>query len=76
MLKLSELKVGESATVYQINDEKLIYRLMELGLLPGELVKVEYIAPLGDPIAITVSNYQLSMRLSDADKVMVEKLIK
>jgi ferrous iron transport protein A len=76
MLKLSELKVGESATVHQINDEKLIYRLMELGLLPGELVKVEYIAPLGDPIAITVSNYQLSMRLSDADKVMVEKLIK
>jgi ferrous iron transport protein A len=76
MLKLSELKVGESATVHQINDEKLIYRLMELGLLPGELVKVEYIAPLGDPIAITVSNYQLSMRLSDADKVTVEKLIK
>lgn len=74
MLKLSELKVGESATVHQINDEKLIYRLMELGLLPGEVVKVEYIAPLGDPIAITVSNYQLSMRVSDADKVIVEKV--
>jgi ferrous iron transport protein A len=74
MIKLSELKVGESAIVHQINDEKLVYRLMELGLLPGELVKVEYIAPLGDPIAITVSNYQLSMRVSDADKVIVEKV--
>jgi ferrous iron transport protein A len=74
MIKLSELKVGESATVHQINDEKLVYRLMELGLLPGEVVKLEYIAPLGDPIAITISNYQLSMRVSDADKVMVEKV--
>jgi ferrous iron transport protein A len=74
MIKLSELKVGESATVHQINDEKLVYRLMELGLLPGEVVKLEYIAPLGDPIAITISNYQLSMRLSDADKVLVEKV--
>jgi ferrous iron transport protein A len=73
MLKLSELKIGEQARVIQINDEALIFRLMELGLLPGEVVKLQYIAPLGDPIAITVANYQLSLRKSDAENILVEK---
>jgi ferrous iron transport protein A len=73
MLKLSELKLGEQARVIQINDEALIFRLMELGLLPGEVVKLQYIAPLGDPIAITVANYQLSLRKSDAENILVEK---
>ncbi len=73
MFKLSELKIGEQAKILQINDESLIFRLMELGLLPGEVVKLQYIAPLGDPIAITVANYQLSLRKSDAENILVEK---
>lgn len=72
MKRLSELKVGEEATIEKIVDEKLGIRLMELGLIPGEIIKVNFFAPLGDPMSITISNYQLSLRKSDADKVLVK----
>jgi len=72
MKKLSELKIGEEATIEKIVDEKLGIRLMELGLIQGEKISVNYFAPLGDPMSITVSNYQLSLRKSDAEKVLVK----
>ncbi|MFP5470981.1 MAG: ferrous iron transport protein A [Bacteroidia bacterium] len=71
MKKLSELKIGEQATIEKIVDEKLGIRLMELGLVPGEIIKVNFFAPLGDPMSVTISNYQLSLRKDDADKVLV-----
>lgn len=69
---MSELKVGEKAKVISVSDDKLGIRLMELGIVPGEEIEVNYYAPLGDPISITVSNYQLSIRKSDANSVIVE----
>jgi len=43
-----------------------------MGFLPGEEITVEQIAPLGDPISVMVAGYQVSLRLSEADAIMVE----
>lgn len=71
-MKLSELKTGEKAIVKAIDDTSLGMRLMEMGLLPGEELVVEFVAPLGDPIAISVAGYQLSIRKSDAETISVD----
>jgi ferrous iron transport protein A len=47
-------------------------RLMDMGLLPGESVKVEKVAPLGDPIEIRIRSYNLSLRRSEAEGIAVE----
>lgn len=71
-MKLSELKIGESAEVISVNDSELGLRLMEMGIMPGETITVDLIAPLGDPIAISISDYQLSIRKSDAECISVK----
>lgn len=48
---------------------------MEMGCVPGETIKVEYIAPLGDPISISVQGYNLSLRLNEAENIFVEENI-
>ncbi len=55
------------------HDEEGDFRLilLEMGCLPGEPVKVEMIAPLGDPMAIRIAGYYLSIRKTDADKIRV-----
>jgi len=45
-----------------------------MGCVPGEVVKVEQVAPLGDPISITVAGYNLSLRLDEAENVFVEEM--
>ena len=47
---------------------------MEMGCVPGEIIKVEKIAPLGDPISIAVAGYSLSLRLDEAENIFVEQL--
>lgn len=73
MKQLSKLKLGEIGVVSEFTDEGVSNKLMEMGCLPGEVVRVINIAPLGDPIAIRVSGYDLSLRLSEADCVMVHE---
>ncbi len=70
--KLSELVVGQRAKIVSLVDEELVLKLMEMGFLPGEEISVEQIAPLGDPICVMVSGYQVSLRISEADSVIVE----
>ncbi|MFB5945227.1 FeoA family protein [Albibacterium profundi] len=70
-MKLSDLKIGERGIIKEITDLSLSIKLMEMGCLPGEPVLLERIAPLGDPIAIKVSGYQLSLRKSEASKVIL-----
>ena len=50
----------------------LLLKLMEMGCVPGETVCVEKIAPLGDPISIRVSGYLLSLRINEAETILVE----
>jgi ferrous iron transport protein A len=45
---------------------------MEMGIIPGEKIVIEKIAPLGDPISVKVAGYHLSLRINEADKVIVE----
>lgn len=68
---LSQLKIGESAIIDSFTDEKMALKLLEMGCTPGEIVKLDRIAPMGDPIAISVSGYLLSLRKAEASTVLV-----
>ena len=70
-MKLSQLGVGKKGIVKEFTDLEMSVKLMEMGCLPGEEIQVERIAPLGDPIAITVSGYQLSLRKREASTIIL-----
>ena len=70
--RLSELKPGQTGIIIEFNNSEILLKLMEMGCVPGEQIAVEQIAPLGDPISVTVADYRLSLRLDEADQIMVE----
>lgn len=70
--KLSELAPGESGIITAFEQDDIFLKLMEMGFIPGEMVQVEQIAPLGDPIAIQVAGYAVSLRLNEAAQIVVE----
>ena len=71
MKKLSDLKMGESGVIHSFENDEIFLKLMEMGCIPGELIRVEQIAPLGDPISISVAGYQLSLRMNEADSIFI-----
>ena len=71
-MKLSDLKPGERATIKSFVSSDLALKLMEMGCIPGEMVVVEQVAPLGDPISIRIAGYSLSLRLNEADQIILE----
>ena len=72
MKRLSEIRQGTTVTIVSFDNSDLLLKLMEMGCLPGEKVRVDQIAPLGDPISITVAGYSLSLRLNEAHAIIVE----
>lgn len=72
--RLSEINVGKRALIIDFEKDDIVINLMEMGCLPGEIVTIEKKAPWGDPISITVSGYLLSLRLNEAEKIIVEEL--
>jgi ferrous iron transport protein A len=72
--KLSELEIGQKATIRRFEDDEIFLKLMEMGFLPGENVIIEQVAPMGDPIAIQIAGYQVSLRLNEASKIIVEPI--
>ncbi len=72
MKTLDQLKPGEYGVIKEFTQRDLALKLIEMGCLPGEKIKLTKIAPLGDPIAIEVSGYELSMRKQEASAVMLE----
>ena len=74
MRKLSEVEIGRTVIIHSFEKDDIFIKLMEMGCVPGEKIKVEQRAPLGDPISITVSGYNLSLRICEADKILVEDL--
>lgn len=74
MKKLSEIRVGRTAVIHSFENDEIFIKLMEMGCIPGEKVKVEQIAPLGDPISITVAGYCLSLRRNEAQNILVEEI--
>lgn len=73
-MKLSQLKQGQRARIEGFASSDLELKLMEMGCIPGEEVVVEQVAPLGDPISIRVAGYSLSLRLNEADQILLEPL--
>jgi ferrous iron transport protein A len=75
MKKLSDLKMGESGVIHSFENDEIFLKLMEMGCIPGELITVEQIAPLGDPISISVAGYQLSLRMNEAESIFINPII-
>lgn len=72
MATLREVKVGETVTVKKLCGEGAVKRrIMDMGLTKGTEVTVRKVAPLGDPIEVTVRGYELSLRKADAEMVEV-----
>ena len=71
-MNLSELNIGETAIIDSFTDEEMSIKLLEMGCLPGQLVHVNNIAPFGDPMAITISGYKLSLRKKEASTIILK----
>ena len=72
-MTLRDLKPGETAKVVTINAEGAFKRrIMDMGITKGVEVHVRKVAPLGDPIELTVRGYELSLRKADAEMIEVE----
>ncbi len=72
--KLSKMTVGSQCIIESFTDENLMQKLLEMGCLPGEIIRVDRLAPLGDPMAIIVSGSTLSIRIDEADHIMVKPI--
>ena len=73
MRTLKEVKIGETVKVLKINGEGAIKRrIMDMGITRGVEIYVRKVAPLGDPLEITVRGYELSIRKADAAMIDVE----
>ena len=73
MKNLKEAKIGETVRVVKIHGEGAIKRrIMDMGLTKGVEVYIRKVAPLGDPIEVTVRVYELSLRKADAEQIEVE----
>lgn len=71
-VRLSKLRAGTKAVIREHEDTDFRLTLLEMGCIPGEAVEVEMIAPLGDPMAISIAGYYLSIRKRDAENIWVE----
>lgn len=71
-MTLSQLKAGQRGMIKGFESSDLELKLMEMGCIPGELVIVEQIAPLGDPISVRVAGYSLSLRRNEASQILLE----
>ncbi len=73
MKTLRDISVGQTATVKKLTGEGPVKRrIMDMGITQGVRVHVRKVAPLGDPLEITVRGYELSLRKADADMIEVE----
>ena len=73
MKTLREIKIGGTARVVKVHGEGAIRRrIMDMGITRGVDIKITKVAPLGDPLEVTVRGYELSLRKEDAARIEVE----
>ncbi|HHT17126.1 MAG TPA: ferrous iron transport protein A [Papillibacter sp.] len=73
MKTLRDVEIGQAAKVVKLHGEGAVRRrIMDMGITRGVEVTVRKVAPLGDPIEVTVRNYELSLRKADAAMIEVE----
>jgi ferrous iron transport protein A len=71
-MTLNDVQIGGTCTVERLDDTgEIRRRLMDMGITKGAVVDVRKVAPLGDPIDVTVRGYHLSLRRADAEKIVV-----
>lgn len=74
MKTLKEVKVGETVTVVKLHGEGAVKRrIMDMGMTKNTDIYVRKVAPLGDPVEVTVRNYELSLRKADAEMIEVKE---
>ncbi|MCU0367611.1 MAG: ferrous iron transport protein A [Cyclobacteriaceae bacterium] len=62
---------GETAVISGFTDEEISIKLLEMGFLPGTAVRFNFTAPLGDPVCVSVSGFDLSLRISEASTITI-----
>ncbi|MDE5984589.1 MAG: ferrous iron transport protein A [Eubacterium sp.] len=73
MKTLKQAKIGDTVTVVKLHGEGAVKRrIMDMGITKGVEINIRKVAPLGDPIEVTVRGYELSLRKADADMIEVE----
>ena len=73
MKTLKEVKIGQTVKVVKLHGEGAVKRrIMDMGITKGVEIYVRKVAPLGDPVEITIRGYELSLRKNDAEMVEVE----
>ncbi|MEJ7610106.1 MAG: FeoA family protein [Ferruginibacter sp.] len=72
--KLSEIRIGKEVIIRAFENDDIFLKLMEMGCVPGERITVEKIAPFKDPISVSVAGYTLSLRLNEAEHILVEEV--
>jgi ferrous iron transport protein A len=65
------MRPGETATIAGFDDPELANKLMEMGLLPGTAIRINFFAPLGDPVSVSAGTSTISLRLSEAACIQV-----
>jgi ferrous iron transport protein A len=68
---VAEMLPGETAIIAGFADEQIGLKLLELGLLPGTAIRFNFTAPFGDPICVSVSDVDLSLRINEASTISV-----
>ena len=71
---LANIQLGYSAIIDKYTDADISSKMMEMGCIPGERVTVSSIAPMGDPIAINIAGYLLSLRKNEASQIIVTQV--
>ena len=73
MVSVADLKPGQVGIVKNFTDEYISLKLLEMGVLPGTAIQMKFAAPLGDPICIRVTGYDLSLRLEEARTITLSE---
>lgn len=73
-MTLNDLKIGQSGIITAVGGEgALRLRLLDMGLIPKTRVRVQKVAPMGDPIQIQIRGYELTIRREDAQRIEIRK---
>ena len=67
-----DMEIGERGVISSLNDPEMGLKLLEMGCIPGVEIKMNSRAPLGDPITIIVNDYTLSLRLDEAETILLK----
>lgn len=76
IMLITELRKGDKGIISEIEDSSVKQRLIEMGLIPGTPFTISSVSPFGDPIAIRLKDFAISLRLSDASKIIVSEVNK